>query len=116
MVIPTLFSIFAYMKEFEQWQVVRCKIGSKIILAVYQNLLYNFTHSVWDGEKEYILEDEDIELASEEETKEMERKLDSIFADYFKFNFGMTTKKGRAAKKKKAQEMSDFELLAAANE
>ena len=109
------------MKEFEQWQVVRCKIGSKIILAVYQNLMYNFTHSVWDGEKEYILEDEDIEPASEEETKEMENKLDSIFADYFKFNFGMTTKKGRAAnrkaaKKQKEQEMSDFELLAAANE
>lgn len=110
------------MKSFKQYQNVKgISSEGEEILGVYINpRADNYTHLIWDGEEYYIVKDKDIQEVTEEEEDIIDKKMDEVYEKLYYENFGIHSSYvdylGGGDNQPKEKQLSDFEILAAANE
>ncbi len=110
------------MKKFQQYQNVKgISSEGEEVLGVYINPRADKkTHLIWDGEEYYIIKDKDIREATEEEEDIIDKKMDEVYEKLYYENFGIHSSYvdylGGGDNQPKETELSDFEILAAANE
>ena len=100
------------MKKFQQYQNVKgISSEGEEVLGVYINPRADKkTHLIWDGEEYHIVKDKDI----------IDKKMDEAYEKLYYENFGIHSSYvdflGGGDSQPKENELSDFEILAAANE